>query len=141
MMKEEFEKLLGNTVTDKEYSKIEFVYNFHPSISDTAGKQQIVDLYKLGGMVVIEGMIEVANYAQNIEAEQKVLREKLDSLKERMTDIKDGRLDFERCIAEVSKYYDNSNDFEEFKQLIKTYVEPKYSMVQINRAINALGIK
>lgn len=47
MMKEEFESRLGGPVSDAEYRDIEYVYQFYPTI-DT--KDQIVDLYKIGGM-------------------------------------------------------------------------------------------
>ena len=50
MMKHEFEEKLGNQVTEKEYKDIEFVYTFHPSISNTEGKTQIAQLYKIGGI-------------------------------------------------------------------------------------------
>lgn len=38
MMKNEFEKLIGKTVSDEEYSTIEYVYTWHPAIADVGGK-------------------------------------------------------------------------------------------------------
>lgn len=43
MMKEEFEKLNGQAISNADWETIEFVYIWHPSISETNGKQQIVD--------------------------------------------------------------------------------------------------
>lgn len=41
MMKNEFEKFFGKTVGEEEYSTIEYVYTWHPAISETEGKAQI----------------------------------------------------------------------------------------------------
>ena len=41
MTKQEFEQRLGWAVSENEYRNIETVYAFHPSISETAGKDQI----------------------------------------------------------------------------------------------------
>lgn len=67
MMKHEFEKKLGKPVTRKEYKDIEFVYTFHPSVSNTEGKKQIVELYKIGGMRLIKDMMPTARKAQELE--------------------------------------------------------------------------
>ena len=67
MMKHEFEKKLGKPVTRKEYKDIEFVYTFHPSVSNAEGKKQIVELYKIGGMRLIKDMMPTARKAQELE--------------------------------------------------------------------------
>lgn len=50
MTKQEFEERLGKTVNDRDYVRIEEVYTYHPSISETEGKNQIAYLYKTFGM-------------------------------------------------------------------------------------------
>lgn len=45
-----------NAITDKEYSVIETVYLFHPSISETDGKVEIAELYVRFGWAVIMDM-------------------------------------------------------------------------------------
>lgn len=67
MMKHEFEEWLGGQVTEKEYKDIEFVYTFHPSISNTEGKTQIAQLYKIGGIRLIRDMIPTARKAQELD--------------------------------------------------------------------------
>lgn len=62
-MKHEFEEKLGSQVTEEKYKDIEFVYTFHPSISNTEGKTQIAQLYKLGGIRLIRDMIPTARKA------------------------------------------------------------------------------
>lgn len=141
MMKEEFETLLGKPVSSQEYELIEFVYTYHPSISDTDGKKQIVDLYKTGGMLVIEGMMEATRFAKNIEDEQRALLDRMNMLKERMADVKDGHLDFERCLSDMKIYFEKSKDISEFNRCQKLFIESKYSISHIKRAKEMLGVK
>lgn len=79
MMKHEFEKKLGKPVTRKEYKDIEFVYTFHPSVSNTGGKTQIAELYKIGGIRLIRDMIPTAKKAQ--ELENKIITANTDLMK------------------------------------------------------------
>ena len=45
---------------DKEFEKIQFVYNYHPSIDPCEGKHQIAMLYSTFGMRIICDMYETA---------------------------------------------------------------------------------
>ena len=67
MMKAEFEKILGHEVTQQDYNRIEFVYNFHPSIPETGGKETIAKLYEIGGMRLIKDMTPTARIAKDLE--------------------------------------------------------------------------
>ncbi len=79
MMKHEFEERLGKPVTEKEYKDIEFVYTFHPSVSNTEGKTQIAELYKIGGMRLIRDMIPTAKKAQILD--EKIITVNTDLMK------------------------------------------------------------
>lgn len=46
MTKQEFEKRIGAEISQKDYSIVEHVYTWHPSISEVEGKEQIAKLYK-----------------------------------------------------------------------------------------------
>lgn len=50
MLKQEFETLAGTTVTSQQYRVIEDIYRDFPEITDTKGKEQIVEMYKTRGM-------------------------------------------------------------------------------------------
>lgn len=56
MMKQEFEQRIGAEVTPEEYKIIERVYMWHPSIPNVGGKDVIAQLWKIGGMALIEDM-------------------------------------------------------------------------------------
>ena len=58
MMKEEFEKIVGETVSNEDYNVIEKVYIWHPSISEVSGKDQISSIYRQFGMPVIHDMLD-----------------------------------------------------------------------------------
>lgn len=45
MTKQEFEKRIGAEISQKDYSIVEHVYTWHPSISEVEGKEQIAELY------------------------------------------------------------------------------------------------
>ena len=56
MTKQEFQKRIGAEISQKDYSIVEHVYTWHPSISEVEGKEQIAELYKSFGMPIIKNM-------------------------------------------------------------------------------------
>ena len=141
MMKNEFEELLGGAVSTADYDIVEFVYTWHPSISETDGKQQIVNLYKNGGMLVIKGMIEAATYAKELDDERRELEAKMNTIKERFANISSGYLDFERCLADTRKYFDLATDMKEYEKFKNIFIDPKYSVGDIRDTEEMLGIE
>jgi len=84
MMKPEFEKLIGKMVSNEEYSTIEYVYTWHPAISETEGKDQIVRLYTDYGMTVIEDMVERAGKMEKLEGELMVAQNQVTIIQNRI---------------------------------------------------------
>jgi hypothetical protein len=71
MMKNEFEALVGKEVSEDDYRNIEYVYAFHPSISEVEGKKQIAAIYQLpGGMRIIRDMLLTADQQARLEEEK-----------------------------------------------------------------------
>lgn len=68
MMYDEFCELLGDgwTISMEDYKKIEFVYTWSKLIPDFGGKQKIVELFKVGGMELIENLIPAAKLNKEI---------------------------------------------------------------------------
>ena len=95
MMQSEFEKLVNRHVDAEDFKVIEYVYMYHPSISNTDGKRQIADLYKIGGMSVIKGMVDVAKQAQKLEGQIADLQSQLDGYKRILESLRDGDWDVE----------------------------------------------
>lgn len=70
MLREEFENLVDNVISPEVFEKINTVYVWHPSISDTKGKDQVAYLYINFEMQVIEDMLPRAQ--KIMELEQKI---------------------------------------------------------------------
>ena len=63
--------------TDKEFEAIQFVYNYHPSIHPSEGKDQIAMLYSTFGMRIIMDMLDTAQQAEMLESERRQLKARL----------------------------------------------------------------
>lgn len=83
MMKEEFEKIVGETVSNEDYDVVETVYIWHPSISEVSGKEQISSIYRQFGMPVIHDMLETATYAEELDAQRRQLMRRVDEIDQR----------------------------------------------------------
>lgn len=63
--------------TESEFDTIQFVYNYHPAIHPSEGKNQIARLYSEFGMRIICDMYETAKRAQELESERRRLKARL----------------------------------------------------------------
>ncbi len=88
---QEFQRELGATVSNKDYPAIEYVYTFHPSISNTEGKKQIANLYRLGGMRLIKDMLPTAKRAEELESKIRKTNANLAQLKKQYEDLQYGK--------------------------------------------------
>lgn len=97
MTREEFEKSCYEVnpknrkhPTDAEYKDIEYVYNFHPAISETEGKGQIATLYVNYGMSVIRDMKPRAERMEKLEKDLRTTREVLKDIESEIADLRAG---------------------------------------------------
>lgn len=67
MQKKEFEDLVGQALSDRDYETIETVYLYHPAIRDVSGKEEVAELYKSFGMTIFYDMIARAKWNQDRE--------------------------------------------------------------------------
>ena len=111
MMKEEFEKFVGETVSNEDYNVIETVYIWHPSISEVSGKDQISSIYRQFGMPVIHDMLETATYVDEID--------------QRFCKLQNGDLTEERCRKDADKLFIKSQNPQEW-ELAKAFLCDKY---------------
>lgn len=92
MTRQEFDERCTAKVTDEEYKKIEFVYTWHPSISETDGKNQIAMLVGAFGMRIIEDMLPTAQKAQELEDKRMALKNQLDKVNDEYRKLKRGEV-------------------------------------------------
>ena len=101
MTREEFEyavtKLTGDSdyfrthaLSVQDYTDIEYVYTWHPAISETKGKEQIAWLYVNFGMCVISDMYETASLNEDLDDELKEAQRKVNKIKDRIERLRKG---------------------------------------------------
>ena len=88
MMKQEFENLIGTTVSNEDYSTIEYVYTWYPTISEIEGKDQIAKLYMDFGMPLIEDMVERAGKMENLDKDLRAARNQVTFVRNRIKALK-----------------------------------------------------
>jgi len=88
MTRQEFESRTSRPVSDSDYKKIEFVYTYHPSISDTKGKDEIAQLFNMFGMRIIMDMIPTAEKAKELEDKIMATKSQLARLTEEYQQLK-----------------------------------------------------
>lgn len=125
MMKEEFEKIVGETVSNEDYNVIETVYIWHPSISEVSGKNQISSIYRQFGMPVIHDMLETAMYAKELDAQRRQLMRRVDEIDQRFCKLQNGDLTEERCRKDADKLFTKSQNPQEW-ELAKAFLCDKY---------------
>jgi len=96
MMKYEFEEKLNEiepikrTVSDADYKIIEYVYTFHPSISETDGKRQVAQLYHEFGIRIFKDMTGTARRNEELEDAIRRTRGQLQKLLDEADELRRG---------------------------------------------------
>ena len=126
MTKQEFQKRIGAEISQKDYSIVEHVYTWHPSISEVEGKEQIAELYKSFGMPIIKNMMEAANYAET--------QRQVEELRKRIIRVAKGDLVVEQCITEAKKLFETVNDPHEWDVAV-SYLKKRYGADAVDEAI------
>lgn len=88
MMKPEFEDRIGHSISDEEYSTIEYVYTWYPTISETEGKAQIAKLYTDFGMPLIEDMVERAGKMEKLDGDLKSAQRQVVIVQDRIKQLR-----------------------------------------------------
>lgn len=88
MQKQEFEQRIEQPISDADYELIEFVYQFHPVVSETSGKDEVAELYKSFGMPIFRDMKPRAEMAKELEEKIRKCRSELERLTEELQDLR-----------------------------------------------------
>lgn len=136
MMKEEFEKFVGETVSNEDYNVIETVYIWHPSISEVSGKDQISSIYRQFGMPVIHDMLETAMYAKELDAQRRQLMRCVDEIDQRFCKLQNGDLTEERCRKDADKLFTKSQNPQEWEQKLLGKIQKNNRKLQYKGSLN-----
>ncbi len=92
MQKQEFEEMSGATLSEENYEIIETVYVYYPHISETEGKTQVSDLYRMFGMAIFHDMYQRAALIQAKERQIGDLRKDILQLRHDLDSLGEGQL-------------------------------------------------
>lgn len=90
MTNEEFIARTNTNLSSADMNIVQTVYNFHPSIGEANGRDQITQLFKVGGMALMKDMLPRAKKAQELETQIVKLRCQLDDAKHELEILKNG---------------------------------------------------
>lgn len=88
MRKHEFEQRISQPISDEDYKLIEFVYQFHPVVRETSGKEEVAELYKSFGMAIFRDMKPRAEMAKELEEKIRTCRAELERLTDELQDLR-----------------------------------------------------
>ena len=140
MTKQEFEKIIGEEISQEDYSIVDHVYTWHPSISNVEGKDEIADLYKKFGMPIIKNMTEVANYMESLDKELRQARRVIEEIKDRTCKVANGDTELERCIADAKSLFPKISNRNEWGSMYACLRE-RYGAEQATEAIRIANLK
>ena len=101
MNKQEFESRIGAKVTQEAFEIINHVYTFHPLIRDVGGKDQIAELYRLGGMLLMRNMYRYVLECEDTERNLTNAEGRLIELQEKLAECEEEHRRIEAEIRNV----------------------------------------
>ena len=81
MQKREFEERIERHISDEEYRIIETVYQWHPSIKEVSGKDEVAELYKSFGMAIFHDMFPRAEKNRELESQLRHAQAEVERIK------------------------------------------------------------
>lgn len=136
---QEFEKRVNEAITDSDWKIIDMVYTWHPAISDTNGKNEIASIWKIGGMPLIKGMVEVAELTMKLDEEERKIKAQLEKIQNRKREVASGNTEYERCYGEMKSAFEAADNVNQFERIVVVLGE-KYSDGLVMEIRNELNI-
>lgn len=90
MQKREFEEMIEQPVSDAEYRVIETVYQWHPSVKEVSGKEEVAELYKSFGMAIFHDMLPRAEKNRGLEKQLRHAQAEVERIKAEMAELSHG---------------------------------------------------
>lgn len=90
MQKREFEAMIEQPVSDAEYKVIETVYQWHPSVKEVSGKEEVAELYKSFGMAIFYDMLPRAEKNHELESKLHHAQKEVERIKAEMEELSCG---------------------------------------------------
>lgn len=104
MSKEEFEDLISQALSDRDFEIIETVYLYHPAIRDVSGKEELAELYKSFGMAIFYDLVGRAKRNQDLADQLRQTQAETDRIKEEITQNRASLgLDYSRMLDKLAE--------------------------------------
>lgn len=104
MGKEEFEDLISQALSDRDFEIIETVYLYHPAIRDVSGKEELAELYKSFGMTIFYDLVGRAKRNQDLADQLRQTQAETDRIKEEITQNRASLgLDYSRMLDKLAE--------------------------------------
>ncbi|MCM1120082.1 MAG: hypothetical protein NC543_12080 [bacterium] len=104
MVKEEFQDMIGQIISDQDYEIINTVYNFHPSVNEVSGKEEVAELYKSFGLAIFYDLLPRAERNCELERQLHRAQEKVEHIKQVMMELAHGSIPVgEDAVMEVQE--------------------------------------
>ncbi len=87
MQKSEFEKMIGHSVSDADYEVIEMVYQWHPVVKETSGKDEVAELWKSFGITIFLDMFPRAKKACELQKKLCHAQSEVESIKKEIKEL------------------------------------------------------
>lgn len=105
MQKQQFENMIGREVSDRDFSIIEYVAKWHPSMPEENREACIANLYTAFGMDMVRQLHEAAACAEQLETEKHSLIQQLNHIDDRIRLVGSGILTNERCRNDLKQMH------------------------------------
>ena len=104
MSKEEFEDLISQALSDRDFEIIETVYLYHPAIRDVSGKEELAELYKSFGMTIFYDLVGRAKRNQDLADQLRQTQAETDRIKEEIIQNRASMgLDYSRMLDKLAE--------------------------------------
>lgn len=90
MIKEEFQDMIGQIVSDEDYKVIEKVYQFHPAVNEVSGKEEVAELYKSFGMTIFYDLLPRAERNCDLEKQLRFAQARVRHIEQEMEKLRQG---------------------------------------------------
>ena len=122
MRKEEFEKRAGQPVSDADYRIIDKVYQYHPAVSESSGKDEVAELYKSFGMVIFYDMFPRAEKNCSLKKRLRRTQEEVKQIMEEMAELYESSIREVKAVSGGLKRYEIKEMLELMDETLTGYL-------------------
>lgn len=90
MIKKEFEDMIGQIISDRDYEIINKVYQFHPMVNEVSGKEEVAELYKSFGLAIFYDLLPRAERNCDLEKQLRFAQARVRHLEQEMEKLRQG---------------------------------------------------